>query len=87
MDGMTIVIWLVLGLIAGAVAGMLVGGTGGILTTIVVGIVGAFIGGWLGSMLFGQTVTGFNFPSVLLAIFGSVVLLLLLRAIPRGRRL
>ena len=85
MDLMTIAAWLLLGLIAGVVAGMIVGGAGGLLTSIVVGIIGAFIGGWLGSLLFGQTVTGLNVPSILLAILGSVILLAILRAIPRGR--
>ena len=85
MDLMTIAAWLLLGLIAGVVAGMLVGGAGGLLTSIVVGIIGAFIGGWLGSLLFGQTVTGLNVPSILLAILGSVILLVVLRVVRRGR--
>jgi uncharacterized membrane protein YeaQ/YmgE (transglycosylase-associated protein family) len=85
MDLMTLAAWLLLGLIAGVIAGMLVGGAGGILTSIVVGIIGAFIGGWLGSMFFGQPVTGLNVPSILLAILGAVILLLILRLIPRGR--
>ena len=85
MDLMTIGAWLLLGLIAGVVAGMVVGGAGGILTSIVVGIIGAFIGGWLGSLLFGQTVTGLNVPSILLAILGAIILLAVLRFASRGR--
>jgi len=85
MDLMTIGAWLLLGLIAGVIAGMIVGGPGGIVTSIIVGIVGAFIGGWVGSILFGQTVTGFNLPSVLLAILGAVILLVILRLLNRSR--
>ena len=84
MGLMTLGAWLLLGLIAGVVASMLMGGPGGLVTSIVVGIIGAFIGGWLGSQLLGQTVTGLNVPSILLAILGAVILLAILRFIPRG---
>ena len=87
MDLMTIAAWLLLGLIAGVVANMLVGGAGGILSSIVVGIIGAFIGGWLGSLLFDTTVTGLNVPSILLAILGAVILLIVLKAFTRRRAL
>ena len=48
----------------------------GALANIVVGIVGAFIGGWLMSF-FGvhNGATGFNLPSLLVAMGGAIVLL------------
>jgi uncharacterized membrane protein YeaQ/YmgE (transglycosylase-associated protein family) len=47
----------------------------GAIANIVVGIVGAFIGGWIMSFFGAQGVTGFNIPSLLVAIGGAVVLL------------
>jgi uncharacterized membrane protein YeaQ/YmgE (transglycosylase-associated protein family) len=44
-------------------------------TNIVVGIIGAFVGGWIMSLFGRQGVTGFNLPSLLVAIVGAVVLL------------
>jgi uncharacterized membrane protein YeaQ/YmgE (transglycosylase-associated protein family) len=47
----------------------------GAIANIVVGIVGAFLGGWIMSFFGAQGVTGFNLPSLLVAIGGAVVLL------------
>jgi uncharacterized membrane protein YeaQ/YmgE (transglycosylase-associated protein family) len=79
----SIIVWLIVGLIAGWLAGMAMGGRGfGVLGNIVVGIIGAFIGGFLASTFLGLDVSGFNLPSVLVAFLGSVVFLLILRAVP-----
>jgi uncharacterized membrane protein YeaQ/YmgE (transglycosylase-associated protein family) len=82
---MGILAWLLLGLIAGWVAHRLVGGPGGLVTDIVVGILGALIGGFLANLLGASGITGFNLYSVLVAIVGAVVLLLIVRVF-RGRR-
>jgi len=70
-------IWVLLGLIAGFVASKLVNKRGeGFLADIVLGIAGAFIGGWL-FRLFGSTgVTGLNLWSLLVAVVGAVIFLL-----------
>jgi len=70
-------IWVLLGLIAGFIASKLVNKRGeGFVFDIVLGIVGAFIGGLL-FRLFGSTgVTGLNLWSLLVAIVGAVVFLL-----------
>jgi uncharacterized membrane protein YeaQ/YmgE (transglycosylase-associated protein family) len=47
------------------------------------GIAGAFVGGYLGSHLGLGTVTGFNVGSLLLAIGGAVLLLILYRLIKK----
>ena len=47
----------------------------GAIANIVVGIVGAFIGGWIMNQFGAQGVTGFNLPSLLVAIVGAVALL------------
>jgi uncharacterized membrane protein YeaQ/YmgE (transglycosylase-associated protein family) len=83
---MSIIAWLVLGLISGFIASKLVNKTGeGVLLDIVLGIVGAFVGGWLFNT-FGQTgVTGLNLYSMLVAVVGAVVVLVIYHAIFRRR--
>jgi uncharacterized membrane protein YeaQ/YmgE (transglycosylase-associated protein family) len=83
---MGIIAWLVLGAIAGWLAGLLVDGRGfGLLGDIVVGIVGAFIGGFVGSALLGWDITGFNVSSLILAVVGAVILLVILKAVAPTR--
>ena len=83
---MSILAWVVLGLIAGFVASKLVNKSGeGVLMDIVLGIVGAVGGGWLFNQ-FGQPgVTGLNLWSVIVAVVGAVVILVLYHAVT-GRR-
>jgi len=81
---MGILAWIFLGLIAGAIAKLLMPGDdpGGWIITMLLGIAGAILGGWVGSSIWGsQGVTGFNLPSMGLAILGSLVLLLIYRLI------
>lgn len=80
----SIIAWLVIGLLAGMISGWIVRGRGyGCLLDIVVGIVGAFIGGFIISALFPSTQFGF-IGSLLVAIGGAVVLLIILRLITGG---
>ena len=83
---MSILAWLILGLISGFIASKLVNKSGeGVILDIVLGIVGAFVGGWLFNT-FGQTgVTGLNIYSMLVAVVGAVVVLVLYHAV-FGRR-
>ena len=81
---MSIVAWLVLGLIAGFIASRIVNKTGaGIILDIVLGIIGAFVGGFLFSMLGAGGVTGLNLYSLLVAIVGAIVVLVVYHAIVR----
>jgi uncharacterized membrane protein YeaQ/YmgE (transglycosylase-associated protein family) len=85
---MGILAWIVFGLLAGAVARLIVPGSQriGCLATIAIGILGALVGGLIGEVLFDDEVEfGFDLVPFLLAVVGSVGLLLLLEAI-RGRR-
>lgn len=83
---MGIISWIVLGLIAGFIGSKIVNKQGeGLFLNIALGIVGAVVGGYLFSAL-GQTgVTGFNLYSMMVAVIGAVVVLLLYRALT-GRR-
>lgn len=72
--------FLILGLIAGAIAKAILPGKqgGGWFATLILGVVGAMLGGWLGGVLFNANLTGFfNLGSWLLAIGGSIVVLLI----------
>jgi uncharacterized membrane protein YeaQ/YmgE (transglycosylase-associated protein family) len=80
--------WIVLGLIAGAIAKLIMPGDdpGGILVTMLLGIVGAVIGGFLGSRIFGIGLQTFwNLQTWIVAIIGSLILLVIYRLIA-GRR-
>ena len=79
---MSIIGWIVLGLIAGFIASKIVNKSGqGIIMDIVLGIVGAIVGGFLFSLVGVAGITGFNIWSMLVAILGAVVVLLLYHAI------
>jgi uncharacterized membrane protein YeaQ/YmgE (transglycosylase-associated protein family) len=77
--------WILLGLFAGAISRALVPGRtepGGCIGTTSVGILGALIGGFVASALdLGKVRDFFDLETWLIAIGGSVLLLLLLRAI------
>jgi uncharacterized membrane protein YeaQ/YmgE (transglycosylase-associated protein family) len=81
---MGILSWIIVGLIAGWIAGMVMKGSGyGVVGNIIVGIVGALLGGYLSTVLFeGTTVSGINFPSLLIATLGAIVLIFLIRLLP-----
>lgn len=74
---MNFIIWIIFGAFAGWIASIIMGKNKkmGAIANIVVGIVGAFIGGWIMSFFGAQGVTGFNLPSLLVAIGGAIVLL------------
>jgi len=80
--------WIVLGLIAGFVASKIVNKSGeGLILDIVLGIVGAVIGGYLFQTFGMAGVTGLNIYSILVAVVGAVVFLVLYHALfRRGRR-
>lgn len=78
---MNILLWIILGAIAGWVASLIVKSNQGILLDIVVGIVGAFLGGFIFQTFGASGVTGFNIYSILVAIVGAVVLLLIVKAV------
>ncbi|MEZ4512838.1 MAG: GlsB/YeaQ/YmgE family stress response membrane protein [Chloroflexota bacterium] len=77
---MNFILWIVFGALAGWIASQIMkrdAQMGG-LANIVVGIIGAFIGGFLMNAVGVTGTTGFNIWSLLVAIFGAVVLLFVL---------
>ena len=86
---MGIIGWIVLGLAAGAIAKAILPGTqgGGWLITLVLGVVGALLGGFIGSAVFGIGLENFfSIQTWLLAIGGSILVLLIYGLVTRGSR-
>jgi len=85
-ETMSFLAWIVLGLVAGYIGSKLVNRRGeGILLDILLGVVGAFAGGWLFRMFGASGVRGLDLYSLLVAVIGSVVLLVLYHALRRRR--
>ncbi len=83
---MGIIAWLVVGLIAGWIGSKIVNRSGeGLVMDIVLGIVGAVVGGFVFQAIGHSGVTGINLYSILVAVIGSVVVLLVYHAIVRRR--
>jgi uncharacterized membrane protein YeaQ/YmgE (transglycosylase-associated protein family) len=79
--------WIVLGLIVGLVAKFIMPGRdpGGFIVTILLGIAGAFVGGYVGTALGFGTVTGFDLRSLVIAVGGAILLLVLYRVLKRRK--
>ena len=76
--------WILLGLLAGFIGSKIVNKRGeGFLLDIVLGIVGAIAGGWVFSLLGAGGVTGLNLYSLLVAVAGAILFLVLYHAIQR----
>ena len=83
---MSFIAWIVLGLIAGFIASKLVNKTGeGLVMDIGLGVVGAVVGGWLFNTFGSTGVTGLNIYSLVVAVIGAVLVLLVYRAITKKR--
>ena len=84
-DYMGWLVWIVLGLIAGVIAKMIMPGRdpGGFIVTIIIGIIGALVGGFISVKLGFGDVTGINLPSIIIAVLGSILLLVVYRAVRR----
>jgi uncharacterized membrane protein YeaQ/YmgE (transglycosylase-associated protein family) len=84
---MGIISWIILGLIAGFIGSKIVDKRGqGFWLNMALGIVGALIGGFLFSLLGAGGVTGLNLYSLIVAIIGSIVVLLIYNAATGRRR-
>jgi uncharacterized membrane protein YeaQ/YmgE (transglycosylase-associated protein family) len=80
---MGVIAWIVFGLLAGALARVVFPRKqpAGLIITIALGIGGALIGGLIASLLGAGGVTGFNLSSLLIAIAGAVLLLVVYEAV------
>ena len=81
--------FLLLGLIPGAIAKFILPGrqNGGWFAMLILGVVGAMLGGWLGSVLFNAPLEEFfSIQTWLVAIGGSLIVLLIYGALVTSRR-
>ena len=79
---MSIIGWIVLGLIAGFIASKIVNRAGeGFLMDIVLGIVGAVVGGFIFEQFGAAGITGFNLYSMIVAVIGAIILLVIYHAL------
>jgi uncharacterized membrane protein YeaQ/YmgE (transglycosylase-associated protein family) len=84
---MGIISWIILGLIAGFIGSKIVDKQGqGFWLNVALGIIGALVGGFLFSIFGATGVTGLNIWSMIVAIVGSIVVLLIYNAVMGGRR-
>ncbi len=83
---MSIIAWIILGLIAGFIGSKVVNRQGeGFILDIVLGVVGAVVGGFIFRAFGGHGVNGLNIYSLIVAVIGAIVVLVLYHAI-FGRR-
>ena len=81
---MSILAWIVLGLLAGFIGSKIVNKSGeGFIVDILLGIVGAVVGGFVFNAFGASGVTGLNLYSLLVAVLGAIIFLLLYHAIFR----
>jgi len=84
-NDMSFLAWIVLGLVAGFIGSKLVNKRGeGIVLDIILGVVGAVAGGWLFNMFGASGVSGLNLYSLLVAVVGAVVVLVVFHALRRA---
>ena len=81
---MSFLAWIVLGLIAGFIGSKVVNKRGeGLFLDIILGIVGALVGGWVFSAMGASGVNGLNLYSLLVAVIGSILFLVVYHAVAR----
>jgi len=82
---MSILAWIVLGLIAGFIGSKIVNRSGeGVILDIVLGVIGAVVGGFLFNQFGAAGVTGLNLYSLVVAVIGAIVVLVLYHMVIRG---
>ena len=83
---MSIIAWIILGLISGFIASKIVNKAGeGFFLDIILGIVGAIVGGFIFTAFGASGITGLNLYSMVVAVIGAIVVLVIYHAV-FGRR-
>ena len=83
---MSIIGWILLGLISGFIASKIVNKSGqGFFLDLILGLVGAILGGFIFSALSANGITGLNLYSMVVAVIGAVIVLVIYHKVS-GRR-
>lgn len=81
---MSILAWIMLGLLAGFIGSKIVNRSGeGLVLDIILGVVGAVVGGFLFNQFGAAGVSGFNLYSLVVAVIGAIVVLVLYHMVVR----
>ncbi len=81
---MGLIATIVVGLIAGLLASWIMKAKTGVFVDLLLGVAGSILGGWISSLITGaDLVTGFNLTSILVALAGSIVVIVIYRLIKR----
>ena len=79
---MSILAWIILGIIAGFLGSKIVNKSGeGLVRDLVLGIFGAVVGGFLFNQVGAAGVSGLNLYSLVVAVMGAIVVLVLYHAV------
>ncbi|MFK4824190.1 GlsB/YeaQ/YmgE family stress response membrane protein [Paenochrobactrum sp. BZR 588] len=85
---MSIISWIILGLISGFIGSKIVNKSGqGMFLDIALGIAGAILGGIVFTFFGAQGITGLNIYSLIVAVIGAIIVLVIYHAISGKRRL
>ena len=78
----SIIVWIIFGALAGWIASLIMNTNRqqGAIGNIAVGIVGALLGGTIVQAFGGAGVSGFNVSSLIVAVFGSIILLAVVKS-------
>ena len=83
---MTLLAWLVVGAVAGFLASEIMGTREGLVLMVVLGIVGAIVGGWVAADLLKiADVTGINLTSIVVAVVGALIVIVVYNSFARRR--
>ena len=83
---MNVLLWIILGAIAGWLASLIMNTDSeqGPVMNILVGIIGAFLGGFIMNQFGAPGVSGFNLYSLLVALGGAILLILIVSMVRGG---
>jgi uncharacterized membrane protein YeaQ/YmgE (transglycosylase-associated protein family) len=82
---MSILAWVILGIVAGFIASKIVNRTGeGLIRDLALGIIGAIVGGWIMERFGEAGVSGLNLYSLVVAVLGAIVVLVIFHTIRRA---
>jgi len=83
---MGLIATIVVGLVAGLLASWIMKAETGVLVDLVLGVVGSVLGGWITSLLLDvNLVSGINLTSLVVALGGAILVIVIYRFIRRGR--